>query len=174
MKATGWLSGFHLLGVFGGRGGRRLVRDYFLVSLFLVGGGLVTSGLLEIYFHYLESRDQISQLRGEVASGAAYKIERFVQEIEKKMLWATKNREIVLEGVSSKYKFELRKLLLIAPSVTEAVAMDETGVVRSQVSRLRTISPEDRRYLSATPAFRQARQGKSYFGPVNFVQGSEP
>jgi class 3 adenylate cyclase/HAMP domain-containing protein len=174
MKATGWFSGFHLLGVFGGRGGRRLVRNYFLISLFLVGGGLVTSSLLEIYFRYFESREQISQLRGEVAAGAAFKLEQFVQEIEKTMLWATKSREIVLEGVSSKYKFELRKLLLIAPSVTEAVAMDETGVARAQVSRLRTISPGDRRDLSATPAFRQATQGKSYFGPVYYVQDSEP
>jgi hypothetical protein len=174
MKAIGWFSGFRLLGVFGGRGDRRLVRDYFLVSLFLVGGGLVTGGLLEIYFRYFESREQISQLRGEVAAGTAFKVEQFVQEIEKTMLWATKSREIILEGVSPKYKFELRKLLLIAPPVTEAVAMDETGVARTQVSRLRTISLKDRRDLSATPAFRKATQGKSYFGPVYYVQDSEP
>ncbi len=67
MKATGRFSGFPLLGFFAGRGGRRLVRDYFFVSLFQVGGGIVTSGLLEIYFRYFESREQISQLRGEVA-----------------------------------------------------------------------------------------------------------
>jgi hypothetical protein len=78
MKTTGRFSGFPLLGFFTGHGGRRLVRDYFLVSLFLVGGGLVTSGLLEIYFRYFESREQISQLRGEVAAGAAFKIEQFV------------------------------------------------------------------------------------------------
>ena len=171
---TGWFSRFNLLGVFGRRGGRRLVRGYFFVSLFLVGGGLLTSGLLDIYFRYFESRDQISELREEVAAGAAFKLEQFVQEIEKTMLWATKSREIILEGISPKYKFELRKLLLIAPPVTEAVAVDETGLMRTQVSRLRTITPGDRRDLSTTSAFQQAMQGKSYFGPVNFIQGSEP
>jgi class 3 adenylate cyclase/HAMP domain-containing protein len=174
MKATGWFSGFHLLGVFGGRGGRRLVRDYFLVSLFLVGGGLVTSGLLEIYFRYFESREQISQLRGEVAAGAAFKIEQFLLEIERTMRGATKSQDIFLEGVSPEYVFELRKLLLIAPPVTEAVAIDETGVARTQVSRLRAISPGDRRDLSTTPAFWQAARGKSYFGPVYYVKRSEP
>jgi hypothetical protein len=28
----------------------RLVRDYFFISVLLIGGGLITSGLVEIYF----------------------------------------------------------------------------------------------------------------------------
>jgi len=152
-----------LFGFFGGRGSHRLIRGYFLVSLFLVGGGLITSGLLEIYFLYFDSREQISQFRGEVATGAAFKIEQFVQEIEKMMRGATKSREVVLKGISPEYEFEMRKLLMIAPPITEAVAMDETGVSRTQVSRLRTILPGNRHNLLSTESFRQVMQGKSYF-----------
>lgn len=35
----------------------RLVRHYFLISVFLVSGGLITSGLVELYFRYQENRD---------------------------------------------------------------------------------------------------------------------
>ena len=30
----------------------RLVRNYFLISLVLISGGLITSGLSELYFRY--------------------------------------------------------------------------------------------------------------------------
>ena len=41
----------------------RLVRHYFLVSLLLIAGGLITSALLEVYFRYRESQKQIARLR---------------------------------------------------------------------------------------------------------------
>lgn len=158
----------------GGRRRRRLVRDYYLISVLLVSGGLVTSGLVEIFFRYFENREQIALIQREVAAGAAFKIEQFVREIERTMKGITKSREIVLKGISPEFQFELRKLLLIAPPITDALALDEAGLARVQVSRLRTILPGERRDLSGSPAFRQAKQGKSYFGPVYFVRGSEP
>ncbi len=150
------------------------IRSYFLISVFLISGTLIASGFFEIYYRYSENLGQIGHLQREVALGAAFKIEQFVQEIERTMRGATKNREIVLNGLTPEYKFELRKLLLIAPPVTEAVAVDQDGIPRAQVSRLQTILPGDRRDLSATPAFQRAKEGKSYFGPVYFVRGSEP
>ena len=174
MKVNGRFSRFSFLRVFGGRKDRRIVRGYFLISFFLVGGGIITSGLLEIYFGYFENKEQISQLQREVAVGAAFKIEKFVREIEKTMQMATKSREVVSKGLSPEFEFELRKLLLISPPVTEAVAMDEGGLVRTQVSRLRTILPENLRNLSLTPAFQYAMKGTPYFSPVYFVQDSEP
>ena len=117
------------------------IRSYFLISVFLISGTLIASGFFEIYYRYSENLGQIGHLQREVALGAAFKIEQFVQEIERTMRGATKNREIVLNGLTPEYKFELRKLLLIAPPVTEAVAVDQDGIPRAQVSRLRTILP---------------------------------
>jgi signal transduction histidine kinase/HAMP domain-containing protein len=135
---------------------------------------LITSGLVEIYFRYLESREQLGSVQKEVATGAAVKIERFVQEIHNTLKGATKSREIAPKGLTEEFRFELEKLLLIAPAVTEALALDENGAIRVQASRLRTVLPEAKRDLANAPPFLTAKQGKSYFGPVHFVRGSEP
>jgi signal transduction histidine kinase len=157
-----------------GRRRGRLVRHYFFISVILISGGLITSGLLEIYFRYRENWDQLALLQQEVAAAAAFKIERFVQEIERTMKGATKSRELALRGINPDYKFELERLLLIAPVITEAVALDTKGVIRVQASRLRISSAQARSDFPASAAFQQASQGKSYFGPVYFVRGSEP
>ncbi|MBI4527254.1 MAG: HAMP domain-containing protein, partial [Deltaproteobacteria bacterium] len=152
----------------------RLVRDYFLISVVLVGSGLLASGLVEIYFRYQETREQLALLQQEVAAGAAFKIERFVQEIHNTLKGATRSREIAPKGLTPEFRFELEKLLLIAPAVTEAVALDENGAIRVQASRLRTVLADAKKEFSTAPPFQQAKQGKSYFGPVHFVRGSEP
>ncbi len=152
----------------------RLVRDYFLISVALIGGGLITSGLVEIYYRYHESRGQLARLQKEIAAGAAYKIEHFVDEIHNILKGATKSRDIAPKGLTADFRFELEKLLLIAPAVTEAVALNENGLIQVQASRLRTVLPDAKKDLSKSPPFQRARQGKSYFGPVYFVRGSEP
>jgi signal transduction histidine kinase/HAMP domain-containing protein len=152
----------------------RLVRDYFLISVLLIGGGLITSGLIEIYFRYQESREQLARLQKEIAAGAAFKIEHFVQEIHNVLKGATKSRDIAPKGLTADFRFELEKLLLIAPAVTEAIALNENGVIQVQASRLRTVLPDAKKDLSTAAPFKLARQGKSYFGPVYFVRGSEP
>jgi signal transduction histidine kinase len=152
----------------------RLVRDYFLISVLLIGGGLTASGLLELYFRYYESRDQLARLQKEIAAGAASKIENFVQEIHNVLKGATKSRDIAPKGLTADFRFELEKLLLIAPAVTEAIALNENGIIQVQASRLRTVLPDAKKDLSSSAAFKVARQGKSYFSPVYFVRGSEP
>jgi signal transduction histidine kinase/HAMP domain-containing protein len=162
------------MGKLGGPRRGRLVRDYFLISVILIGGGLITSGLIEIYYRYQESREQLALLQKEIAAGAAFKIEHFVQEIHNVRKGATKSRDIAPKGLTADFRFELEKLLLIAPAVTEAVALNEHGLIQVQASRLRTVLPDAKKDLSSSPAFKQAFQGKSYFSPVYFVRGSEP
>jgi signal transduction histidine kinase len=152
----------------------RLVRDYFLISVVLIGGGLITSGVVEIYYRYHESRDQLGLLQKEVAAGAAFKIEHFVQEIHNILKGATKSRDIAPKGLTVDFRFELEKLLLIAPAVTEAIALNQDGVIQVQASRLRTVLPDAKKDLSTAAAFKEAKAGKSYFGKVYFVRGSEP
>jgi signal transduction histidine kinase len=152
----------------------RLVRDYFLISVLLIGGGLTTSGLIEIYYRYEESQEQLALLQKEIAAGAAFKIEHFVQEIHNTLKGATRSRDIAPRGLTPEFRFELEKLLLIAPAVTEAMALDEKGALRVQASRLRTVLADANRNFSLSPAFKQAMQGKSHYGEVYFVRGSEP
>ena len=168
------LRNFFSLRKTGARRRERLVRDYFLISVLLIGGGLITSGLIEIYYRYHESREQLARLQKEIAGSAAYKIEHFIDEIHNILKGATKSRDIAPKGLTADFRFELEKLLLIAPAVTEAVALNEKGLIQVQASRLRTVLPDAKKDLSNSPPFQRARQGKSYFGPVYFVRGSEP
>ena len=153
---------------------RRLVRHYFLISLVLISGGLITSGLSELYFRYRESAADLMRLQQEITSGAASKIEQFVQEIERTTRGAAKSREITENGLSPEYRFELRRLLVIAPAITEAVAIDSDGKRRVAVSRFGRALSVDEKIDSPSPALLSAKEAKSYFGPVYFYRESEP
>ncbi|HLA11101.1 MAG TPA: sensor histidine kinase [Pyrinomonadaceae bacterium] len=157
-----------------GRKRGRLVRHYFLASALLISAGLITSGLLEIYFGYQESWDLFGKIQKEIATGTAFKIEQFVQEIERDMKAATRSRELVRDGLSPDYKWELRRLLVNVPSITGAVAFDTHGATIADARRARPpITKDD--WNSAPPALLDhAKQGKSYFGPVYFKEGTGP
>ena len=70
----------------------------FVISVILLGGGLITSGLLEIYFRYRESHENVNLLQQEVAAAAAFKTEQFIQQIEAALRTATKSPEIARRG----------------------------------------------------------------------------
>ena len=90
------------------------------------------------------------------------------------MIAVTKSPDIVVKGLSHGYGFELRRLFLLAPAITDAVALDAAGNVRARASRLRPTFSKVDSDLAAKPAFLESRQGRSYFGPVYLVRGSEP
>jgi signal transduction histidine kinase len=152
----------------------RLVRHYFLISLLLIAGGLISSAVLEIYFRYRESQEHIALLEHGAATVAAVKIERFVQDIATAIRAATKSREAAQSAVLPEYRFELKRLLYLAPAITEAVALDISGVKQAQVSRAGAVSHNTRSDFTASPGFQRALQGKPDYGPVYFVQNSEP
>ena len=101
-------SGLSFLQFFRGRRRGRLVRHYFFISVLLIGSGLIISGVVEIYFRYQESIEHLALLQQEVTAGAAFKIERFIQEIQRTMKGATRSREIAPKGLTPEYRFELR------------------------------------------------------------------
>ena len=87
---------------------------------------------------------------------------------------ATKSADISSPKISTEYEFELKRLLFLAPAITEALALDTEGVVQAQASRFRAVSPfaqEGSLSISCLPAI-QAR-ANSYFGTVYF-RDSDP
>lgn len=150
-----------------------MVRHYFLISVILISGGLVTSGFLEIYYSYREIFDQVALLQEEVATGAAFKIERFIQEIETSMKAATRSQVVAVKGITPEYRFEIKRLLFMNRAISEAAAIDLKGNEQVRVSRLATaqsVTDDPANML----ALGRAKEGRSYFGPVYFVRGSEP
>jgi signal transduction histidine kinase len=152
----------------------RLVRQYFFIFVILIGGGLLASGLLEIYFRYYENQEQIGLGQAQIANEAVVKIAEYFLKIEQEMKAAITTRDIADKGLSPEYKFELLKLLSISPAITELVALDQQGVPRIHVSRFRAIFPEDEPDYAKMASFLQAKQGVTFFGPVHFTGGYEP
>lgn len=158
----------------GARRRGRLVRHYFLISVILLGGGLVSSGALEVYFRYRENHESVNLLQQEVAQGAAFKTDQFIQQIETALRIATKSPEIARKGLSPEFQAELTRLLLVTPAIEEAMAVDLTGRIRVQVSRFRAMLPADREERPPEAAFKTVKEGRSFHGPVYFARGSEP
>jgi len=158
----------------GARHSGRLVRRTFLIALVLVCGGLLTSGVVELVFRYRESVEAIGALQREMAQGAAFKIQQFVQDIEHTLRASTQTQEIVTAGLTEPYKFELLKLLKVTPAITELVALDASGRERLKVSRVRMLLSDDLRDQASAEAFQGARGGKAFFGHVYFIRESEP
>jgi signal transduction histidine kinase len=150
------------------------VRRTFLIALALVCGGLLTSGAVELVFRYRESVDAIGALQREMAQGAAFKIQQFVQDIEQTLRASTQTQDIVTSGLTEPYKFELLKLLKVAPAITELVALDANGREQLKVSRVRMLLSDDLRDRASAEAFQGARHGKAFFSQVYFIRESEP
>ena len=159
--------------IFRGRRRERLVRNYFFVAVILIAGGLISAGLLEIYFRYIEGLEQVGSTQQDTASSAALRIERFMQDIATTMKAATKSADLSPPRISKEYEFELKRLLFLAPAITEAVALDSSGIVQAQASRFRAVSASVETDLSRSAVFKEAKRGNSYFGPVYF-RDSDP
>lgn len=174
MQVAQRLREWPLLRFFRRAGSKRLVRHYFFVSAFLIGSGLIASGALEIYFRYHETQEHLAHLQEESAAVAALKIERFIQDVTTAIKAATKGPEIATQGLTPDYGFELKRLLYLAPAVDEALVLDTRGKVQAALSRSRTMPRGSDTKPSGSTAFEEAMQGRSYFGPVYFIRGSEP
>jgi len=154
--------------------GSRLLRRTFAIALLLVSGGLITSGLIELYFRYRESVESIGALQAEMARGAAFKIQQFVRDIEKTLRGAAQTREIVETGLTEAYRFDLTKLLKNTPAITEVTVVGPSGREEIKTSRVRTILATELQDRSSDEAFLGAREGGTFFSPVYFVRQSEP
>ena len=158
----------------GSKAGGRLLRRTFIVALVLVSGGLITSSGVELLFRYRESVEGIEALQQEMAQGAAFKIQQFVQDIRKTMRASTQTLEIVTSGLTDAFRFELTKLQKIAPAITEVTALTSNGREKIKASRIQTVLAEELGDRSKDEAFVRAISGKTYFGSVYFVRQSEP
>ena len=156
-----------------GAGGGQLLRYYFLISGLLVAGGLITSALVEVYYRLHESREHLAQLQKEAAATAAVKIEKFIQDVETAMRSAAKGLDIDRHSAADS-KFELKRLLFLVPAISDAVLIAANGREQLRLSRLAVAATRTDKTHADSPAFQQAKNGRSYFGRVYLVQSSEP
>jgi signal transduction histidine kinase/HAMP domain-containing protein len=152
----------------------RLFRKYVVVFIVLVGGALLTSGLVQMYFSFQEHKLALLGVQREKAEAAAGTIEQFVREVERQMGWLTQapwgDRAVPLD----QRRLDSLRLLRQVPAITEISHLDPSGREQLRVSRLAMDVLGSGTDFSHDARFVQARTRKTYFSPVYFRKESEP
>ena len=152
----------------------RLFRKYFVVFLLLVGGVLLVSSAIDLYFSYQETKAALVRIEREQAVAAAAGIERFILDIERQVRWTTQTAFADPGAVQEEREIDYLRLLRNVPAIAEISHLDASGKERLRVSRLAldAIGSEDD--YSRAPKFLEARAGKTFFSPVYFRNESVP
>jgi signal transduction histidine kinase/HAMP domain-containing protein len=152
----------------------RLARKYLAIMVALVTGALLVSGAVQVYYAYNESKAALVALQREKAGSAAAKIESYVREIERQLVWTTQPLLVPAAAAIEQRRLDAGRLQRQVLAITEVSHLDATGHEQLQVSRLKMDVIGSRVDYSNDPKFKVPRSGRTYFGPVYFRKESEP
>ena len=150
----------------------RLFRKYLLLILTLVTIALLASGGISVYFSYQENKSGLASLQHEKALAAASRIEQYIRQISQQLAYASLP-QVDASDVELR-RIEFLKLLRQAPEVTDIAQLDATGRETIAVSRLGMDVVASGKDRSQEPAFRNAKRGQPWHGPVYFRKETEP
>jgi HAMP domain-containing protein len=169
----------------------KLFWKYVVVFVVLVGGLLVGSGLVELYFSYQEAQRGLVRLEREKALAAAERIERFVLEIERQLRATThaasddpavalprpkgvEFRDTLAGALLEQRELDFLRLLRSVPAAKTVRHLDIAGREQVRVSRFALDAIGTGEDFAQSSAFLAAKTGKTYFSPVYFHNDSEP
>jgi two-component system NtrC family sensor kinase len=152
----------------------RLFRKYAAVLILLVGGVLLLSSLVNLYFSYRQTKAALIRVEREQALAAASRIEQFVRGIEQQVRAAMEVPFNDATMAREQREIDFLRLLRDVPAIAEIVQLDAAGKVQLLVSRFAPNEIGSQRDLSHDPRFMKTRIGRTYFGPVYFRNESEP
>jgi two-component system, NtrC family, sensor kinase len=169
----------------------RLLRKYVVVLLVLVGGVLMASSLVELYFSYRETQRAIVRVERAKAVAAAGRIEQFLKEIEAQVRETTRTasddpdasqvgparlgfREGLGAALAQQRELDFVRVLRNVPAISELSQLDLSGKEQLRVSRLEPDVVGSQEDFSRAPKFIEARAGKTYWSPVYLKNESEP
>ena len=152
----------------------RLFRKYVLLIGALVGGALLGSGAIDVYFIYQENTRSLIRVQREKADAAAARIEQFIKEIEAQIGWTTQPQLGPAAQALEQRRFDYLRLLRQVLAITEITQLDAAGREQLKVSRLAMDVVGSQADFSQDPRFTEAKAGRLYFSPVYFRRESEP
>ena len=150
----------------------RLFRKYLLVILAPVIIILLASGWISFDFSSTEIKSGIAALQQEKAIAAASRIEQYIRQISQQLAYASLP-QVDASDVELR-RIEFLKLLRQAHEVTDIAQLDAAGRETIAVSRLGMDVIASGKDRSQEPAFRNARRGAPWHGPVYFRKETEP
>ena len=151
-----------------------LFRKYAVFFVVLVSVALVTSGAVELYFTYQESKEALVALQREKALGAAGRIEQFMKEVERQISWTTQPSIVAPSAAMEQRRADYFRLFRQEPPITEVSYLDAEGHEQLRVSRLAMDVVASGTDFSNEPRFREPKAGRTYFSLVYFRKESEP
>ena len=169
----------------------RLFRKYVVVLLVLVGGVLMASSLVELYFSYRETQRAIVLVERAKAVAAASRIDQFLKEIEQQVRETTRTasddpdaievrqgslgfREGLGSAMAEQRELDFLRVLRNVPAIGELGHLDLSGKEQLRVSRLEPDVVGSQKDFSQAPGFLGAKTGKTYWSPVYLKSESEP
>jgi signal transduction histidine kinase/HAMP domain-containing protein/putative methionine-R-sulfoxide reductase with GAF domain len=169
----------------------RLFRKYVVVLLVLVGGVLMASSGVDLYFSYRETQGAIVRVERAKAVAAAARIEEFLREVEGQVRETTRTasddpdasqvrqgslgfREGLGAAMAEQRELDFLRVLRNVPAISELSHLDLSGKEQLHVSRLEPDVVGSQKDFSRAPKFVEARAGKTYWSPVYLNNGSEP
>jgi len=169
----------------------RLFRKYVIVLLVLVGGVLMASSLVELYFSYRETQTAIVRVERAKAVAAAARIAQFLKEIEQQVRETTRTasddpdasqvgaarlefREGLGAALAEQRELDFLRVLRNVPAIIELSHLDLAGKEQLRVSRVDPDVVRSQEDFSRAPKFVEARAGRVYWSPVYLKNESEP
>lgn len=153
----------------------RLFRKYAASFVAVVCIALGINGVLGIVLSYQEQQRLLILIQREQADAAATQIGQFVRGIEHQMGWLTQvaHDRGTVEDMGD-LRLDAVRLLRLEPGVAQLMQLDDHGREQLRVSRTARDVIASGTDWSELPAFGNARARGEYFGPVYFLDGSEP
>jgi serine phosphatase RsbU (regulator of sigma subunit)/anti-sigma regulatory factor (Ser/Thr protein kinase)/HAMP domain-containing protein len=164
---------------------RSLARKYLAVLLGLVGGVLVASSSVEVYFSYQETKAALVRLERTRVVSAARQIEQYFRGIHQQLRGTLEGggddsalgsleRPAELMGdsraaaIAGQRQIDFNRLLRNVPDLSEIRQLDIGGKETLRVSQLSMDAQNSGNDYSRSAEFAAARTRKTYVGPVYF------
>jgi adenylate cyclase len=152
---------------------RRPLFVKYLVTLFAaVVVPLMLGAVSDAWFGYRDQRLQLNEVLQVEVRSAADRIQTFIDGIRDQLGWVVQFPWT--EREDDRRRIDALRLLQQVPAIVSVALVDQTGVQRVFVSRLRLNKVGRGTDLSADPAVLGARASGVWYGPVEYQHDSEP
>lgn len=150
----------------------RLFRKYLYSFVALAFATLAVNGAFDAWFSYSEQKLLLAAIQREQAASAATQINQFIGQIEVELNWLSRLPADL--QARDEQRLNAIRLLRLSLPIAEVTRIDARGREQLRISRRVADVIGSNRDLSDTPAFRGAKAGAIYYGPVYFFGETEP
>jgi signal transduction histidine kinase len=149
-----------------------LLRKYVAMFVAIVSLALAINAASDIWFSYQTQKTLLFSVQRAQAQSAAEKIDQFLNEITAGLAWDSQLSWT--DSTFNEWQFDAVRLLRQVPALFEIMQLDAAGREQFRSSREAPDVIKSEADYSTDPAFVEAKAHKIYYGPVYFMDESQP